>query len=174
MSEYTPATDEVRAYYANGQINRNDPSCPVRAEFDRWLAKHDAEVERAAATGALREAAKWFFDREYDGTRHTAKSFIKFLLHYADQGADIRDLTDLYVYRESEIVERERATVWKTLIEAAEEIAEKESAYSESAKRLREDQQWADSNRYSNYALGLSMAVRLLRAKAVDYQREEA
>lgn len=49
--EYTPTTDEVRADYAAGQINPSDPHCPVRAEFDRWLA----EVERAAAEKAWGE-----------------------------------------------------------------------------------------------------------------------
>lgn len=72
MSEYTPTTNEVRAYYANGQINGNDPSCPVRAEFDRWLT----EVERAAAAIALEQAAdkfaaedtdEWGYWQDYEG-----------------------------------------------------------------------------------------------------------
>lgn len=55
MSEqepYTPSIDEVREAYVVGV----DPEVTARyrAEFDRWLAAHDAEVA-AKATAAERE-----------------------------------------------------------------------------------------------------------------------
>jgi len=45
LSEYTPTTEEVRIKYtlSSGRL----PEAP--AEFDRWLAVHDAEVARKAA-----------------------------------------------------------------------------------------------------------------------------
>ena len=58
MDEYTPSADEVRGYYAFGQIDPSNPSCPVRAEFDRWLA----EVERAAAEKAWDEGEEAGYD----------------------------------------------------------------------------------------------------------------
>lgn len=47
MSDYTPTTDEVfHAYWSHVAYERmlrgGEP--PERAEFDRWLAEHDAEV----------------------------------------------------------------------------------------------------------------------------------
>ena len=60
MSEYTPTTDEVRGDYAHFQTpGGTDPVtgefAEGLAEFDRWLAKHDAEVECAAAEKAWDE-----------------------------------------------------------------------------------------------------------------------
>lgn len=47
MSEYTPMMSEIRSHWCGGARMRK------AAEFDAWLAAHDAEV----AAGALREAA---------------------------------------------------------------------------------------------------------------------
>jgi len=51
MSEYTPATDNVRSryiYWASGPMEAFDGEMAARgAEFDRWLAAHDREVEEA-------------------------------------------------------------------------------------------------------------------------------
>lgn len=52
MSDHTPTTDEIREYVAYGDWGTEEH--PVE-EFDRWLAKHDAEVERAAAEKAWQE-----------------------------------------------------------------------------------------------------------------------
>lgn len=58
MAEYTPTTAQVRDYYISGcRIRRETiqqhylghPEPDYRAEFDRWLAAHDAEVARQAA-----------------------------------------------------------------------------------------------------------------------------
>jgi phage terminase Nu1 subunit (DNA packaging protein) len=53
MSEYTPTTDEVRAMYVTGTPPHRVSVPQGNAEFDRWLAQHDAEV----AARALRQAA---------------------------------------------------------------------------------------------------------------------
>lgn len=63
MSEYTPSLDEARDRYADaragvGEWTRFDDSVlraveDAYAEFDRWLADHDAKVRAEA----LREAA---------------------------------------------------------------------------------------------------------------------
>lgn len=59
MSDYTPTTDRVREAYARGVEFRTLEQ--TRAEFDRWLAQHDAEVRTAvlplAQAAALEEAA---------------------------------------------------------------------------------------------------------------------
>lgn len=64
MSEYTPSLDEARDRYADaragvGEWTRFDDSVlraveDAYAEFDRWLADHDAKVRAEA----LREAAE--------------------------------------------------------------------------------------------------------------------
>lgn len=41
MSEYTPTTEQIRATYADGE---SEGTPEDYAEFDRWLAAHDAEV----------------------------------------------------------------------------------------------------------------------------------
>ncbi|MBZ2197252.1 DNA -binding domain-containing protein [Occultella gossypii] len=52
MSEYVPNADDVRESYAIAQPRKHMRQS--RAEFDRWLAAHDAEV----AEKALREYAE--------------------------------------------------------------------------------------------------------------------
>lgn len=54
MSDYTPTTAQVReATIASGYYDR--------AEFDRWLAAHDAEVASTALTEVWREYASGSF-----------------------------------------------------------------------------------------------------------------
>lgn len=56
MTEYTPTVEEVRenyADYASENCVRRRGTCDHHAEFDRMIA----QVERAAAVKALREAA---------------------------------------------------------------------------------------------------------------------
>ena len=45
MSDYTPTTAEVRLTFARLAPPRTNPL----AEFDRWLAQHDAEVRKQMA-----------------------------------------------------------------------------------------------------------------------------
>ena len=52
MSEYTPTTEHIRQYYSHFPPGRFSDYGTVRedrarAEFDRWIAAHDAEVEKA-------------------------------------------------------------------------------------------------------------------------------
>lgn len=50
MSEYTPTTKDVREVWIYAQDITHDEGEDFHgAEFDRWLAAHDAEVLRAAA-----------------------------------------------------------------------------------------------------------------------------
>lgn len=63
MSEYTPTTAEVREFYSYGCGPRHTWK-ESQADFDVWLKAHDAEVERAAAEKALREAADAIDDGE--------------------------------------------------------------------------------------------------------------
>ena len=57
---YTPTTEAVREAYLMGE--RTPPYIvndgPICAQFDRWLAAHDAEVARAAAEKAWDEGQK--------------------------------------------------------------------------------------------------------------------
>lgn len=73
MSNHAPTTDEIREYVAYGDWGTEE--YPVE-EFDRWLAKHDAEVERTAAAIALEQAAdkfaaedtdEWGYWQDYEG-----------------------------------------------------------------------------------------------------------
>ena len=48
MDDYTPTTEDVRLIWIVSQTG-----CTARAEFDRWLAAHDAEV-REQTLDALR------------------------------------------------------------------------------------------------------------------------
>lgn len=62
MTEYKPTTGDVREFYHGGRITcDNPPGMNERnAEFDRWLAAHDAEV----AANALRDAASVLYSEE--------------------------------------------------------------------------------------------------------------
>ena len=53
--QYVPSDEEVAEHYIRNTLN------PVadRAEFDRWLAAHDARVRRAAAREAEAERDEW-------------------------------------------------------------------------------------------------------------------
>ena len=62
MSDYTPSTDEVRDRYAWGRSDVGYVSYDeAEAEFNQWLAEHDAKVK----ADALRDAAEaWAEDPE--------------------------------------------------------------------------------------------------------------
>ena len=49
--EYTPTTEVVRFYYCDGQLANVD----AHVAFDRWLAKHDAEVRKQSREDVARE-----------------------------------------------------------------------------------------------------------------------
>jgi hypothetical protein len=62
MTEFTPTTTQVRdGYRYDPEAEYRDPITPHHEingrAFDRWLAAHDAAVERAAAVKALRPVA---------------------------------------------------------------------------------------------------------------------
>jgi hypothetical protein len=46
MSDYTPTTDEVRSLYVTGTPPHRVTVPEGNAEFDRWLAQHDAEQQQ--------------------------------------------------------------------------------------------------------------------------------
>jgi phage terminase Nu1 subunit (DNA packaging protein) len=55
MAEYAPTTHELRAEWVVSRVRGDGiPWDAAQAEFNRWLAAHDAEV----AAKALREAAR--------------------------------------------------------------------------------------------------------------------
>ena len=52
MSDYTPTTDELRDVWADRYDGENSwadsaEKAGYEAEFDRWLAQHDAEIVKA-------------------------------------------------------------------------------------------------------------------------------
>jgi len=58
VTEYTPTTDEVRREYAAGRGRMGLAiDLDTHSDFNRWLAAHDAQVQRAARIAGLREAA---------------------------------------------------------------------------------------------------------------------
>ena len=57
MTGHTPTTAEVRDYFTHGQFS-DVPEPEGVARFNRWLAKHDAELAAATRTAALEEAAE--------------------------------------------------------------------------------------------------------------------
>lgn len=78
MSNHTPTTEEVREAYSTDVEGKDDWSSKMsRAEFDRWLAAHDAallasvrEWGVAATAYGLDSAASWGSDER--GARHRA------------------------------------------------------------------------------------------------------
>lgn len=47
MSDYTPTTEDIRTAWTHGYHGDNYPGAEATdAEFDRWLAAHDAEVRQ--------------------------------------------------------------------------------------------------------------------------------
>jgi len=50
QEEFTPTTDVVREWWT---LHRDVTMREGRAEFDRWLAAHDAEVAARAVEGAV-------------------------------------------------------------------------------------------------------------------------
>jgi hypothetical protein len=62
MSDYTPTTEQVRTAVQRFYVPDLGYDSLSVAEFDRWLAEHDAEV----AAKAIEKAVKVAEDRAYD------------------------------------------------------------------------------------------------------------
>lgn len=70
MGEYTPTTEEVRSLWwhhilegmASNEVSLASDWKEERAlaQFDRWLAAHDAEVREECAKVADAEAKRWY------------------------------------------------------------------------------------------------------------------
>ena len=62
MDDYTPPTEDVRESYTyfRGTI----PTVEHEAEFDAWLAEHDAEIREQAAQEIEAEAFRYAGDFE--------------------------------------------------------------------------------------------------------------
>jgi hypothetical protein len=56
MSDYTPSTDQVREGYAYTSRGNGEDRVLHFETFDRWLAKHDAEVAATALEEFARKA----------------------------------------------------------------------------------------------------------------------
>lgn len=67
MSDYTPTTDRVREAYARGVEFRTLEQ--TRAEFDRWLAQHDAEPSVEVTAAAEPELVEWATEVDTLGTK---------------------------------------------------------------------------------------------------------
>lgn len=91
MSDYTPTTEEMRAFYTAERIDVHPHLFPkpsaeeAEAEFDRWLAAHDAEVRTSVISEepeweygtALRTMTGHLWDFEFEGSRETAEWHVK-------------------------------------------------------------------------------------------------
>lgn len=73
---------------------------------------------------------------------------------------------------EAAMVEIERQAAEKALTEAAEEESRIAQVYERTSEGMRERQEWADSNRYANYAAGHSASAHALRKRAAAYRQE--
>lgn len=69
MSEYTPTTDEMRAFYTAERLDgphlEGFPPPTVdqaEAEFNAWLSAHDAEVR----AGVVAEEPEWEYGVKFD------------------------------------------------------------------------------------------------------------
>lgn len=59
MSDYTPTTEDIRAGWEYATAVIGDEGT---AQFDRWLAEHDAEVAKAERQGIIRCIENKFWD----------------------------------------------------------------------------------------------------------------
>ena len=81
MSDYTPGTSEAREQFARGARGGYGGSAEAGAhrhvaaqnEFDRWLAKHDAEVECAAAEKAMPIVREWLLEAKAEALEEFAE-----------------------------------------------------------------------------------------------------
>lgn len=59
MSDYTPTTEKVRAVIAAFTVMPPNTRAVTPAQFERWLAAHDAEV-RGGVVAEEPEGRRWF------------------------------------------------------------------------------------------------------------------
>jgi ABC-type Zn2+ transport system substrate-binding protein/surface adhesin len=98
MSDYTPTTDEVRADYVRDHTRgydeyQGDQTLTAMqehygAEFDSWLAQHDAEVR----TAALREAMAEALEEERDQYKAGAQELGAYLIDVTAKIALLREM----------------------------------------------------------------------------------
>lgn len=91
VSDYTPTTDEIRTRGLEG-ADLNDLNSDEREaldEFDQWLAKHDAEVERAAAEKAMPIVREWLLEAKAEALEdHAAAHYEACLVKPGLEAAD--------------------------------------------------------------------------------------
>ena len=91
--EYVPTTDHIRAFWASDGDHvpaaKSYDYFESYAEFERWLAAHDARVRRDAAREALDGLSAWLGDL---AEKHPARSAHVPLV----QGRITRYITDNY------------------------------------------------------------------------------
>ena len=75
--KYTPTTDDMRQCYVDqnteGEYGYWDGGKIAAAEFDAWLAEHDAQV----AAKALRDAAEWIAGYDLDGQEYRVETLLE-------------------------------------------------------------------------------------------------
>ena len=102
MSDYTPSTEFLRRMYAT-DTQAHEPFDYRLAEFDRWLAVHDAEVRaderEKAALEAIVRAFKVMRAHEFmvrsilskedePDSEQAAKAVVAYLIHAVDMDAE--------------------------------------------------------------------------------------
>ena len=70
MDDFTPTTEDVRLIWIVSQTG-----CTARAEFDRWLAAHDAEVREQTAQEI--EAAAFRYAGDFEGGLFYAAAIVR-------------------------------------------------------------------------------------------------
>lgn len=81
MSEYTPTTKDVREVWIYAQDITHDEGEDFHgAEFDRWLAAHDAEVQAQAVA----EEPEWEYTRQAEANGWTGPAVYRDEAHASD------------------------------------------------------------------------------------------
>ncbi|MCW2287018.1 hypothetical protein EDF60_1669 [Leucobacter luti] len=95
---------------------------------------------------------------------------------YASSGDGLdfkRRFNERLVEHDRMIAEVERAAAEKALTAAADEEERVSQQYALTADGMRDRKEWADSNRYANYAAGHAATAHALRARAAAHRRNE-
>ena len=116
---------------------------------------------------------------DYLPTTNEVRGSLVFLnKHYAEQRADV-DVDLLVVESETAaqfdrmIAEVRRQAAEEALLKAEDAVSELIDGYESTADEMRGRSEWVDSNRYSNYAAGLSVAAGSIRKLAAEYKKAE-
>lgn len=87
--EFTPTTDDVRGCYAEtqtgGEFGYMDNGEAGSADFDRWLAAHDAEVKAQA----LKDAADAVDSEGHHWSGASAHAFFRFADKLRERADDL-------------------------------------------------------------------------------------